>query len=42
MEADEARHGAEARELGAVDLPAPIKALMAVAAKVMTATAHRI
>jgi 3-demethoxyubiquinol 3-hydroxylase len=42
MEADEARHGAEARELGAIDLPAPIKALMAAAAKVMTTTAHRI
>jgi 3-demethoxyubiquinol 3-hydroxylase len=42
MEADEARHGAEARELGAVDLPAPIKALMAAAAKVMTTIAHKI
>ncbi len=42
MEADEARHGSEARELGAIDLPAPIKALMAAAAKVMTTTAHRI
>jgi 3-demethoxyubiquinol 3-hydroxylase len=42
MQADEARHGAEARALGAMDLPAPVKALMAVAAKVMTTTAHRI
>ena len=42
MKADEARHGAEARELGAIDLPAPVKALMAAAAKVMTTTAYRI
>ena len=42
MEADEARHGQEARELGAIDLPAPVKALMAAAAKVMTTTAYRI
>ena len=42
MQADEARHGAEARALGAMDLPAPVKALMAVAAKLMTTTAHRI
>ena len=42
MQADEARHGLEARELGAIDLPAPVKALMAAAAKVMTTTAYRI
>ena len=42
MEADEARHGAEAREAGAVSLPAPVKALMSAAAKVMTTVAHRI
>ena len=42
MKADEARHGQEARDLGAIILPAPIKALMAAAAKVMTTTAHRI
>ena len=42
MEADEARHGQEARDLGAIDLPAPVKALMATAAKVMTTVAHRI
>ena len=42
MKADEARHGAEARELGAMDLPAPVKALMAAAAKVMTTVAHRV
>jgi 3-demethoxyubiquinol 3-hydroxylase len=42
MEADEARHGLEAREMGAIELPAPVKALMAAAAKVMTTTAYRI
>lgn len=42
MKADEARHGQEARTLGAMDLPAPVKALMAGAAKVMTTVAHRI
>ncbi len=40
MGADEARHAAQARDAGAVDLPAPVKALMAAAAKVMTTTAH--
>jgi 3-demethoxyubiquinol 3-hydroxylase len=42
METDEARHGQEARALGAMELPAPVKALMAAAAKLMTTTAHRI
>ena len=42
MEADEARHGQEARALGAMALPAPVKALMGAAAKVMTTVAHRI
>jgi 3-demethoxyubiquinol 3-hydroxylase len=46
MKADEARHGQEAkqkmRELGAVALPAPVKAMMAAAAKVMTTVAYRI
>lgn len=42
MEADEARHGDEAHALGAMDLPAPVKALMAAAAKVMTTVAYRI
>jgi ubiquinone biosynthesis monooxygenase Coq7 len=42
MKADEARHGQEARDLGAIDLPTPVKALMAAAAKVMTTVAHRI
>ena len=40
MQADEARHGAQARDAGAMDLPAPVKALMSAAAKVMTTTAH--
>lgn len=42
MKADEARHGQEARELGAIDLPAPVKTLMAAAAKVMTTVAYRV
>ena len=42
MEADEARHGEQARDLGAMSLPAPVKALMSAAAKVMTTTAHYI
>jgi ubiquinone biosynthesis monooxygenase Coq7 len=42
MEADEARHGAQAREAGAMSLPEPVKALMSAAAKVMTTTAHYI
>lgn len=42
MKADEARHGQEARSHGAIELPAPIKALMVAATKVMTTTAHRI
>jgi 3-demethoxyubiquinol 3-hydroxylase len=42
MRDDEARHGKEARTLGAQDLPLPIKALMRSAAKVMTTVAYRI
>jgi ubiquinone biosynthesis monooxygenase Coq7 len=42
MEADEARHGAQAREAGAMSLPEPVKVLMSAAAKVMTTTAHYI
>lgn len=42
MEADEARHGAQARDAGAITLPEPVKALMTAAAKVMTTIAHRI
>jgi len=40
MKADEAAHAAQALEAGATLLPAPVKALMRVAAKVMTTTAH--
>ena len=42
MRDDEARHGKEARTLGAQDLPLPVKALMRTAAKVMTTVAYRI
>ena len=42
MKADEMRHAQEAQAAGAVELPAPIKGLMRVAAKVMTAVAHRV
>jgi ubiquinone biosynthesis monooxygenase Coq7 len=40
MAQDEASHGAEAAHLGGVELPAPIKGLMSLAAKVMTTVAH--
>ncbi len=42
MHADEVRHADEARASGAAELPAPVKALMRAAAKVMTTTAHHI
>jgi ubiquinone biosynthesis monooxygenase Coq7 len=42
MKADEMRHAQEAQAAGAVELPAPIKGLMRVAAGVMTAVAHRV
>ncbi len=42
MKDDEARHAFNAKELGAMDLPAPVKGLMTAAAKVMTTVAHRI
>lgn len=42
MRDDEQRHADQAREAGAIELPAPAKALMRMAAKVMTTTAHRI
>jgi 3-demethoxyubiquinol 3-hydroxylase len=41
MKIDEGRHGAQAREAGARELPRPAKALMRVAARVMTTVAHR-
>lgn len=39
---DESRHAANAREAGAVELPAPVKLAMRLAAKVMTRTAHHV
>jgi ubiquinone biosynthesis monooxygenase Coq7 len=42
MKSDEMRHAQEAQAAGAVELPAPIKGLMRVAAGVMTAVAHRV
>jgi len=42
MQAEEVQHAREAQAAGAVELPAPVKALMAAAAKVMTTVAHRI
>jgi len=42
MKTDEMRHAQEAQAAGAVELPAPFKGLMRVAAGVMTAVAHRV
>jgi ubiquinone biosynthesis monooxygenase Coq7 len=42
MKEDEATHAAQALQAGAAELPAPAKALMRAAAKVMTTTAHYI
>ena len=42
MKDDEAAHAAQALQAGAIELPAPAKALMRAAAKVMTTTAHYI
>ena len=42
MKDDEARHALEASAAGALELPAPVKALMGAAAKAMTTTAHYI
>ena len=42
MKKDEARHAVEAATAGGLDLPAPLKALMGAAARVMTSTAHYI
>ena len=42
MKADEAQHAATAQQLGARELPAPIKAAMAAAAKVMTTVSYRV
>jgi ubiquinone biosynthesis monooxygenase Coq7 len=42
MKIDEARHAAQAIDAGAAELPAPAKALMRLASRVMTTVAHRI
>jgi ubiquinone biosynthesis monooxygenase Coq7 len=42
MEEDEARHGANARQMGGIDLTWPARIAMKLAARVMTTTAHRI
>jgi ubiquinone biosynthesis monooxygenase Coq7 len=42
MKVDEAQHAKEALQAGAAELPAPFKALMKVAAQVMTTVAHRV
>jgi ubiquinone biosynthesis monooxygenase Coq7 len=42
MQADEARHRASAIELGAAELPEPVKRAMRLASKVMTTVAYRI
>ena len=42
MRDDEARHGQEAKDMGALELPQPVKDLMRSAAKVMTTVAYRI
>jgi 3-demethoxyubiquinol 3-hydroxylase len=42
MKLDEARHAAQAWSAGAQELPAPTKALMRLASRVMTRVAHRI
>jgi len=42
MKDDEARHAREAQAAGAMPMPAPVRALMRGAAKVMTTVAHRI
>lgn len=42
MQADEERHAEDALQAGAMELPAPVRGLMRLAAKVMTTTAHHI
>jgi len=42
MKLDEARHAAQAWSAGAEELPAPAKALMRMASRVMTTIAHRV
>ena len=42
MKADEMAHAQMAMKAGAVELPAPVKSVMKMAAKVMTTVAHRV
>jgi ubiquinone biosynthesis monooxygenase Coq7 len=42
MRTDEVAHGALARELGAAELPEPLRAGMRMVARVMTTVAHRL
>lgn len=42
MKVDEAQHAQAAQAAGAAELPAPMKAMMKLAAKVMTTVAHRV
>jgi 3-demethoxyubiquinol 3-hydroxylase len=42
MKTDEAKHAQWANDAGALQLPLPLKAMMKVAARVMTITAHRL
>lgn len=42
MRTDEAAHGARARELGAAELPEPVRQGMRLMARVMTTLAHRV
>ena len=42
MKADEMAHAQMAMKAGAVELPAPVKSVMKLAAKVMTTVAHRV
>ena len=42
MRADEARHRAAAVDLGAAELPSPVKRVMRLASKVMTTVAYRV
>lgn len=42
MKADEIAHAHMAMQAGAVELPTPVKAMMKMAAKVMTTVAHRV
>lgn len=42
MKSDEARHADDALAAGGIELPAPVRSLMRLAAKVMTTTAHHL